>query len=297
MSISAQQVKELRDRTSAKMMDCKRALVETDGDLEKAVELLRKKSQSSADKKATKITGDGVVIAKLSDDGKKASLLEVNSQTDFVARDESFLAFANSVVDLALDKEISTAEDLLSAPLNGDQTVDQVRVELVAKLGENINCRRLAFTKAGADNELVSSYVHQGKIGVIVKISGGNADIARDMAMHVAANAPLVIEPTDVPQELVEKEKDIFIAQAKESGKPDDIIQKMIQGRVAKFVGEQSLSGQAFVKDPSMKVAKVLSQANAKVLEFVRFEVGEGIEKEEGDFAKEVMEQAFGKKD
>ena len=297
MSISAQQVKELRDRTSAKMMDCKRALVETDGDLEKAVELLRKKSQSSADKKSTKITGDGVVIAKLSDDGKKASLLEVNSQTDFVARDESFLSFANSVVDLALDKEISTAENLLSSPLNGDQTVDQVRVELVSKLGENINCRRLAFTKAESDNELVSSYVHQGKIGVIVKISGGNADIARDMAMHVAANAPLVIEPSDVPQELVEKEKDIFIAQAKESGKPDDIIQKMIQGRVAKFVGEQSLAGQAFVKDPSMKVAKVLSQANAKVLEFVRFEVGEGIEKEEGDFAKEVMEQAFGKKD
>jgi elongation factor Ts len=294
MSISAQQVKVLRDQTGAKMMDCKKALVETDGDLEKAVELLRKKSQASADKKSTKITGDGVVI--VSGNSEKAALLEVNSQTDFVARDSNFSGFANSVVDLAVDKEVSDISSLLEQKLSGDQTVDQVRVELVSKLGENINCRRLSFLKAGSD-EFVSSYVHQGKIGVIVKISGGDEDIARDMAMHVAANSPLVINPEDVPQESVEKEKDIFVAQAKDSGKPDDIIQKMVQGRIAKFLGEQSLTGQAFVKDPSMKVSKVLAEKKAKVLEFVRYEVGEGIEKVEDDFAKEVMEQAFGKKD
>ena len=294
MSISAQQVKALRDRTSAKMMDCKKALVETEGDLEKAVELLRKKSQSSADKKATKITGDGVVI--VSGNSEKTAILEVNSQTDFVARDSNFSGFAKSVAELAVNNEVSDISSLLEQKLSGDQTVDQVRVELVAKLGENINCRRLAFLKADS-GELVSSYVHQGKIGVIVKISGGDEDIARDMAMHIAANSPLVINPEDVSEDLVEKEKDIFIAQAKDSGKPDDIIQKMVQGRIAKFLGEQSLTGQAFVKDPSMKVAKVLAQKNAKVLEFVRFEVGEGIEKVEDDFAKEVMEQAFGKKD
>jgi elongation factor Ts len=296
MSISAQQVKELRDRTTAKMMDCKKALVEADGDMEKAVEILRTKSQSSADKKAAKVTGDGIVVVKTSSDGKSAVLLEVNSQTDFVARDASFVAFANEVAEVALANNVSDLAKLGEQALSNGQGVDQFRVDLVAKLGENIHCRRVALFGCDSADQFVASYVHQAKIGVLVKLEGGDESVARDMAMHVAASSPLVIDPSEVPQDLVDKEKEIFIAQAKESGKPDDIIEKMVQGRISKFLNEQSLVGQAFVKDPSTKVGKVLGQAKAKVVKFEKFVVGEGIEKEEGDFAKEVMEQAFGKK-
>ena len=296
MSISAQQVKELRDRTTAKMMDCKKALVEADGDMEKAVEILRTKSQSSADKKAAKVTGDGIVVVKTSSDGKSAVLLEVNSQTDFVARDASFVAFANEVAEVALANNVSDLAKLGEQALSNGQGVDQFRVDLVAKLGENIHCRRVALFSCDGSDQFVASYVHQAKIGVLVKLEGGDESVARDMAMHVAASSPLVIDPSEVPQDLVNKEKEIFIAQAKESGKPDDIIEKMVQGRISKFLNEQSLVGQAFVKDPSTKVGKVLDQAKAKVVKFEKFVVGEGIEKEEDDFAKEVMEQAFGKK-
>jgi elongation factor Ts len=296
MSISAQQVKELRDRTTAKMMDCKKALVEADGDMEKAVEILRTKSQSSADKKAAKVTGDGIVVVKTNSDGKSAVLLEVNSQTDFVARDASFVAFANEVAEVALTNNVSDLAKLGEQALSNGQGVDQFRVDLVAKLGENIHCRRVALFSCDGSDQFVASYVHQAKIGVLVKLEGGDESVARDMAMHVAASSPLVIDPSEVPQDLVNKEKEIFIAQAKESGKPDDIIEKMVQGRISKFLNEQSLVGQAFVKDPSTKVGKVLDQAKAKVVKFEKFVVGEGIEKEEDDFAKEVMEQAFGKK-
>ena len=295
MSISAQQVKELRDRTSAKMMDCKKALVEADGNIEKAVEILRTKSQSSADKKAAKVTGDGMVVVKTTSDGKAAVLLEVNSQTDFVARDENFVAFANEVADVALANNVSDLSKLGEQTLSNGQTVDEFRVELVAKLGENIHCRRVALFSSDSIEKFVASYVHQAKIGVLVELEGGDESVARDMAMHVAASSPLVIDPSEVPQDLVNKEKEIFVAQAKESGKPDDIIEKMVQGRISKFLNEQALVGQAFVKDPGVKVGKVLDQAKAKVIKFEKFVVGEGIEKEEDDFAKEVMEQAFGK--
>ena len=295
MSISAQQVKELRDRTSAKMMDCKKALVEADGNIEKAVEILRTKSQSSADKKAAKVTGDGMVVVKTTSDGKAAVLLEVNSQTDFVARDENFVAFANEVADVALANNVSDLSKLGEQTLSNGQTVDEFRVELVAKLGENIHCRRVALFSSDSIEKFVASYVHQAKIGVLVELEGGDESVARDMAMHVAASSPLVIDQSEVPQDLVNKEKEMLLAQAKESGKPDDIIEKMVQGRISKFLNEQALVGQAFVKDPGVKVGKVLDQAKAKVIKFEKFVGGEGIEKEEDDFAKEVMEQAFGK--
>jgi elongation factor Ts len=281
MAITAKQVKELRDRTAAGMMDCKKALVEADGDIELAIENMRKSGAIKAAKKAGRVAAEGVVLAKTA--GTVALIAEVNCETDFVAMDKSFLEFANKVAEIALANKIDTVE-ALSAAAYDDTTVEDARATLVAKIGENISIRRLQIV----EGENLGAYVHSGKIGVLSVLKGGDAELAKDIAMHVAASAPQFVKPEDVPADVVAKEKEIQLQIAIDSGKPAEIAEKMVAGRMAKFTGEVSLTGQAFVKDPSMKVAKLLKDAGAEVESFIRIEVGEGIEKKEEDFAAEV---------
>lgn len=290
MAITASLVKELRERTGAGMMECKKALVESDGDIEAAAELMRKSGAAKADKKAGRVAADGAIKIKVSDDGKKAVIVEVNSETDFVAKDDNFQAFANAVTDAIFDHE-PVDVDALSALTTADgQTVEQAREALVAKIGENIKVRRFEIMNS---NDAMVSYQHGARIGVIVDSTAEN-EMARDIAMHVAAVNPQHVEESEVPAETVEKEKSILIAQAESSGKPPEIIEKMIMGRLKKFLAEITLTGQPFVKDPDQTVGKLLSSAGAKVNRFVRFEVGEGIEKKQEDFAAEVMAQVKG---
>ena len=281
MAITAQQVKELRDRTAAGMMDCKKALVEADGDIELAIENMRKSGAIKAAKKAGRIAAEGAIFAKTN--GATALIIEVNCETDFVAMDKSFLAFAEKVADIALANKIDTVEALSSQAFD-DSTVEEARELLVAKIGENISVRRLQIV----EGENLGAYVHGRKIGVISVLTGGDADLAKDIAMHVAAASPQFVKPEDVPADVVAKEKEIQLQIAIESGKPAEIAEKMVNGRMAKFTGEVSLTGQAFIKDPSMTVAKLLKGANADVVSFIRLEVGEGIEKKTEDFAAEV---------
>ena len=281
MAITAKQVKELRDRTAAGMMDCKKALVEADGNIELAIENMRKSGAIKAAKKAGRVAAEGVILAKT--EGSVALIAEVNCETDFVAMDKSFLAFANKVAEIALANKIDSVE-ALSAAAYDDTTVEDARATLVAKIGENISVRRLQII----EGENLGAYVHSGKIGVVSVLKGGDADLAKDIAMHVAASAPQFVKPEDVPADVVAKEKEIQLQIAIDSGKPAEIAEKMVTGRMAKFTGEVSLTGQAFVKDPSMKVAKLLKDAGADVESFIRLEVGEGIEKKEEDFAAEV---------
>ncbi|PCJ51017.1 MAG: elongation factor Ts [Gammaproteobacteria bacterium] len=289
-AITAAQVKELRDRTGAGMMECKRALVETDGDIEVAIENMRKSGQAKAAKKAGRIAAEGIIMVR--SNGDNAIILEINSETDFVSRDEGFLAFANTVADVAIANKTANAEALKSTMLGG-KSVEDTRLTLVNSIGENIQIRRVELLTAGEGQ--LASYLHGGRIGVIVAINGGDEVLAKDVAMHIAASNPEVVNPEQVPAELVEKEKEIFIAQAKESGKPDNIIEKMIGGKLKKFLGEVSLTGQPFVKDPSTTVGDLLNAKDATATAFVRFEVGEGIEKKEEDFAAEVMAQVKSK--
>jgi len=290
VAITASLVKELRERTGAGMMECKKALVESDGDIEAAAELMRKSGAAKADKKAGRVAADGAIKIKVSDDGKKAVIVEVNSETDFVAKDDNFQAFANAVTDAIFDHE-PVDVDALSALTTADgQTVEQAREALVAKIGENIKVRRFEIMNS---NDAMVSYQHGARIGVIVDSTAEN-EMARDIAMHVAAVNPQHVEESEVPAETVEKEKSILIAQAESSGKPPEIIEKMIMGRLKKFLAEITLTGQPFVKDPDQTVGKLLSSAGAKVNRFVRFEVGEGIEKKQEDFAAEVMAQVKG---
>lgn len=281
MAITAKQVKELRDRTAAGMMDCKKALVEADGDIELAIENMRKSGAIKAAKKAGRVAAEGVILAKT--EGSVALIAEVNCETDFVAMDKSFLAFANKVADIALASKIDSV-DALSAAAYDDATVEDARATLVAKIGENISVRRVQLV----EGENLGAYVHSGKIGVVSVLKGGDADLAKDIAMHIAASAPQYVKPEDVPADVVAKEKEIQLQIAIDSGKPAEIAEKMVTGRMAKFTGEVSLTGQPFVKDPSMKVAKLLKDAGADVETFIRLEVGEGIEKKEEDFAAEV---------
>lgn len=282
ITITATQVKELRDRTAAGMMDCKKALVEADGDIELAIENMRKSGAVKAAKKAGRIAAEGVILAKSA--GSIALITEVNCETDFVAMDKSFLAFANTVADVALANKVSSVEALGALAYDANSTVEEARSALVAKIGENISVRRLQIV----EGENLGAYVHSRKIGVITVLTGGDADLAKDLAMHVAAAAPQFVTPDDVPAEVVAKEKEIQLAIAIESGKPEAIAEKMVAGRMAKFTGEVSLTGQAFIKDPSITVAKLLKDAGAKVESFIRLEVGEGIEKKVEDFAAEV---------
>ncbi len=281
-AISASQVKELRERTGLGMMECKKALVEAEGDIEKAIEDLRKSSGMKAAKKAGRTAADGAVAARVADDNSFGVVVEVNSETDFVARDDNFKAFVQKVVDSAFDGRQDNVETLMAGEL------EVSRQALVQKIGENISVRRIALLSA----PVVASYVHSNsRIAVLTGLSAGSEELARDIAMHVAAANPQVTRPQDMPEELVAKEKEIYAAQARESGKPEEIIEKMIVGRLQKFMAENSLIEQPFVKDPDIKVGKLAKNAGAEIQGFVRFEVGEGIEVEKGDFAAEVAAQ------
>lgn len=294
MAITAQLVKDLRERTGAGMMECKKALVETSGDLDAAIALMRKKGQAKAEKKSGRTAAEGVVIGLVDDSGQKAVLLEINSETDFVGRDDNFKSFSAQVASVALENSIDNVDALLAAGIDfeGASNVEEARLALISKVGENIQIRRVQFfnVKEG----VLSSYVHSGRIGVIAHISGSDAKLAKDIAMHVAASNPQCVLAEEVPEELVTKEKEIFVAQALKEGKPQEIVEKMVAGRIKKFLNEICLVGQEFVKDPSLTVEKVLKQSDAKVYSFCRFELGEGIEKEESNFADEVMSQVRG---
>ncbi len=284
--ITAGMVKDLRERTGLGMMECKKALVEANGDIELAIEELRKSSGMKAAKKAGRTAADGVVCVRVAEPGF-GLVLEVNSETDFVARDANFLGFVNKVADQALANRSDDVAALMGGALEAE------REALVQKIGENITVRRARTLDVAAG--VVGSYVHgNGKIAVLVGLKGGSAELARDVAMHVAALNPQYATPAEVPAAVVEKEREILIAQAADSGKPADIVAKMIEGRVRKFLSEISLSEQAFVKDPDTTVGKLLKQAGAELAGFVRFEVGEGIEKEVTDFAAEVAAQLKG---
>jgi len=284
MAVTAALVKELRDLTGAGMMDCKKALTEVGGDIEAAIELMRKNGQAKAAKKAGRIAAEGTIIIR-SENGV-AAMLEMNCETDFVGRDESFLAFSNKVADIALAGKISDVEALKAADLDGS-TVEEARLALINKIGENINVRRVQIIE-GAN---LGAYIHGGRIGVVSVLEGGSAELAKDIAMHVAASSPAYVKPENVPADVVEKEKAIQVEIAVNSGKPAEIAEKMVVGRMKKFTHEVSLTGQLFVKDPSTTVADLLKSNSADVVNFFRFEVGEGIEKKEEDFAAEVQKQ------
>ena len=290
MAITASLVKELRDRTGAGMMECKKALVECDGDIEAAADLMRKSGAAKADKKASRVAADGAISVKVSDDGKKAVIVEINSETDFVAKDDNFKAFATKVTETVFNTDPADVDTLNASTTDDGLTIEQAREALIAKVGENIKVRR--FEIITTENALVS-YQHGARIGVLVESTTDN-DMGRDIAMHVAAVNPQCVSEADVPAENVEKEKGILIAQAESSGKPPEIIEKMIQGRLKKFLAEITLLGQPFVKDPDLTVAKLLKSANAEVNSFIRYEVGEGIEKKQEDFAAEVAAQMKG---
>lgn len=289
MSISAAMVKELRERTGSGMMECKKALSEVGGDLEAAVELMRKAGLAKADKKSGRTAAEGIVRVSLSLDKKSAAIVEVNCETDFVAKGDDFAQFCAAVAATALARGSSSSEGLAEENLIGyEGTVEQVRRELIAKIGENITIRRAAlFT---GSNGQVASYLHGNRIGVLVDYEG-DADLGKDIAMHVAASKPVCVGAQDVSAELIAKEREIFSAQAQASGKPANIVEKMVEGRIAKFLGEITLLGQPFVKDPDQTVEQLLKSRKGSVARFVRFEVGEGIEKAESNFAEEVMAQ------
>ena len=293
MQITASMVKELRERTGAGMMDCKKALQETAGDIEAAIEAMRKSGIAKAAKKAGRIAAEGTIVVAADEAADAALILEVNCETDFVARDENFQNFAQGLAAALLAQGDGSAATSATLSLNGagPQPVEAVRQELVSKLGENISVRRHAGLRKSPGGTL-GIYVHGIRIGVIVALSTDDAVLAKDLAMHVAAANPLCVSEQDVPQEVLEKEREIQLAQAAQSGKPQAIIEKMVEGRVKKYLRESTLLGQAFVKDPDVTVAALLKKNNAAVTGFIRYEVGEGLEKKEDNFAAEVMQQA-----
>jgi len=288
-AITTALIKELRERTGVGMMDCKKVLTETDGDIEAAIENLRKAGAAAAAKKAGRIAAEGMIAQAQSADGSAVALVEVNSETDFVAKDEGFRAFATSVAQSAADGDPADVT-VLNASSVGDMTVEEARLALITKIGENIGVRR--FERLNADGGILGAYLHGVRIGVIVKLDGGSEELAKDIAMHIAASNPTCISAAEMPAEVLEKEKEIFVAQAKESGKPDNIIEKMIEGRMKKFLKENTLLGQAFVKNPDQSVEQLLAEGGASIVAYSRLEVGEGIEKKEDDFVAEVMAQA-----
>jgi len=284
-NISAAMVKDLRDRTGLGMMECKKALKEAGGDIEKAIEELRKASGMKAAKKAGRTAAEGVVVVKVADDNSYAVAVEVNSETDFAARDEGFLAFANVVLDKAFADKATDVEALMAGELN------DARDALVQKIGENIGVRRVFLVEGG----VVGAYVHSNnKIAALVQLEGGNNETAKDIAMHVTAVNPQVVNKEDMPEGVVNKEKEIILAQPDMASKPAEIAEKMVTGRINKFLAENSLVEQAFVKNPDQKVGQVAKDAGATVTSFTRVEVGEGIEVEEVDFAAEVAAQLNG---
>lgn len=285
--ITAALVKELRERTGQGMMECKKALVAAEGDIEKSIDDMRASGAIKAAKKAGNIAAEGAIAAKVADDGKSATIIEVNSQTDFLALQDDFKNFVAASLDKAVAQKLTDA-----APLIAEQ--EPAREALVAKCGENVNIRRLART----EGDVVGAYLHGHRIGVLVTLKGGNAELARDIAMHVAASNPQFLDPSQVSEEAVAKEKEIFLAlnADKIAGKPENIVENMVKGRISKFLAEASLVEQAFVKDPEVKVGDLAKKAGAEIVSFVRFEVGEGIEKVEADFAAEVAAQVAASK-
>jgi elongation factor Ts len=290
MNITAAMVKELRERTSSGMMECKKALVESNGDMELAVENMRKSGLAKADKKSGRTAAEGIVSIKISDDAKSAVIVDVNCETDFVAKADDFINFAQNVAAALLKVKVSNDEELLAVMLADGKSIDETRRGLIAKLGENITLRRFQqFSTQGG----TAGYIHgtSSKIGVVVELAKADAELAKDIAMHIAATNPACVSEDQVSAELIEKEKNIFAAQAAESGKPADIIEKMIEGRIKKFLAEVTLLGQPFVKDDSTTVGQLVKAKGNSVIGFTRFEVGEGIEKKEENFAEEVMAQ------
>jgi elongation factor Ts len=291
MAITAAMVKELRERTGAGMMDCKKMLTETDGDMDAAIDLMRKSGAAKADKKAGRIAAEGRVIIVLSDDKKEAAVVEVNCETDFVAKDDNFISFAEAVAAQTLADKPADVAALSELPLDSGESVAETRNNLVAKIGENIQVRRFELMTATDADAEINFYQHGERIGVAVVLKGGDETLGKDIAMHIAASRPICVSEADVPAEVLEKEKEIFIAQAQDSGKPMSIIEKMVEGRMRKYLAEVTLLGQAFVKDSDQTVAQLLKSAGAEVVSFLRYEVGEGIEKKQEDFAAEVMAQ------
>jgi len=291
MSITAAMVKELREITGAGMMECKKALVETDGNIEVAVENLRKSGAAKAAKKSGRVAADGIIKVATSDDDKTAYIAEINCETDFVAKDSNFLQFADTLIQTALDNDVDSIEALMACEVDG-KSIEQARTDLVAKIGENIQLRRIQ--KVTIEDGVVGTYLHGKNIGVVVAATGADDALIKDLAMHVAASNPQFVDADQVPADVLDKEKEILVAQAQDSGKPAEIIEKMVEGRIRKYLAEITLKGQNFVKDPDVSVAKLLKNNNADVLNFVRFEVGEGVEKGEDNFVEEVMSQARG---
>ena len=291
MAISAAMVKELRERTGAGMMDCKRMLTETNGDMDAAIDLMRKSGAAKADKKAGRIAAEGRVMISLTDDKKEGAIVEVNCETDFVAKDENFISFTNAVAAQCLSDKPADVAALSDLPLDSGESIGETRANLVAKIGENIQVRRFELIAATDADAEISYYQHGERIGVAVVLKGGDDALGKDIAMHIAASRPICVSENEVPAEVLEKEKEILIAQAQDSGKPMEIIEKMIQGRMRKYLAEVTLLGQPFVKDADQTVEQLLKAAGAEVVSFTRYEVGEGIEKKTEDFAAEVMAQ------
>jgi len=292
MEITAALVKELRERTGSGMMECKKALTETGGDIEAAVELMRKAGLAKADKKAGRVAAEGMIAAAISEDGTHAAIVEVNCETDFVAKGDDFVAFSGEIANVVLAKQPADVAAVTDLSLASGGTVEETRRNLIAKLGENITVRRCAVLN-NSDGK-IAAYLHGNRIGVLVAVQGGDEALAKDIAMHVAASKPVALGPDNVSADLIAKEKEIYRAQAAESGKPADIVEKMVSGRVNKFLKEVTLLGQPFVKNPDISVEQLLKENGAKVSAFVRFEVGEGIEKKSENFAEEVMAQVRG---
>lgn len=292
MAITAAMVKELRERTGAGMMDCKKTLTKAEGDMELAIEIMRKSGAAKADKKAGRIAAEGRIVLTINDAATEGSIVEVNSETDFVAKDHSFIGFAEAVGSAVLSDKPVDIDALSSLPLENGETIEETRANLVSKIGENIQVRRfeLVTTEEGA----IGSYLHGERIGVMISMTGGDEQLAKDIAMHIAASNPSCVSESQVPEETLAKEKEILIAQAEGSGKPPEIIEKMVQGRLRKFLSEITLEGQPFVKDPDQTVGQLLKSAGATVDAFVRYEVGDGIEKKQEDFAAEVAAQMKG---
>lgn len=286
MQITAAMVKELRELTGAGMMECKKALTEAGGNTEAAIEWMRKNGLAKADKKAGRVAAEGVIALATAKNQKAACMLEINCETDFVARGDDFRNFVDHVSAVALEKAPADLEALLKLPYQGSMDIETQRKALVAKIGENIQVRR--FVRVTSDG-VVGAYSHGGRIGVLVEMTGGDINLAKDIAMHIAASRPVCVSENDVPSEHLQKEKEILLAQAAQSGKTGDIVEKMVQGRLKKYLSEVTLLGQPFVKDPDQNVGKLLKAAAATVKSFYRYEVGEGIEKKEENFAEEVM--------
>jgi elongation factor Ts len=292
MSVTAGMVKNLREITNAGMMECKRALVESEGDIEKATELLRKKGAASAEKKAGRIAAEGTIVQKISADGKQGVLIEVNCETDFVARADSFKGFANEVAVYVATQRPESLGQLLDGALNNGERIEDARNTLIGHIGENVSVRR--FEIVNVDEGCISGYLHGRKIGVLVSVRRGTEELGHDLAMHIAASNPLGINESGIPKDQLIREREIYLSQAKDTGKPANVIEKIVDGRMKKYLKENTLLGQNFVKDTELTIAELLNKNDAEVLGIVRYELGEGLAKRSDDFVGEVLSQAAG---